>query len=420
MSIQNQILTSRFLTRFGDQAWDFATPIVLIQLFPGKIQLISFLYLFSKAIQVFWGPTVLKIIDSSPRLRIYKIGIGAQTASLIVTFLIILSQFHAQNISEGSTIILFLILGLLTSFANLGSTLMDTSVGFDLAIDLLQEGELTLFNSRLKRLDLLTEVSAPLVTGLLLSLAHTHNSSWGFVAIAVINLVTFIPEYLLLSSIPNLDKGKVFTKKMANTCSTFFSSLLGSFSKLKGKDFTPVIISYALLWLSILSPHGVLLTSYLKDGAGASEFIIGLFRGLGAVFGLIPTFLYPIMKKRYGITNTSRYLLLSQFIFVLLSGFAFYYSSFSIFPLLIFILFSRIGLYGYSIGETEMRQQMIPREIRGEINGIASSITSAATLVLFFLGTIFGAVHTFWVMVAVSILSVGIGLLVSTRIKLLS
>lgn len=420
MSIQYKILLSRFLTRFGDQAWDFAVPIILIQLFPGKIQLISLLYLFSKAIQVFFGPKVLSSIDNYSRKYIYKLGIGAQTISLAITFIIILLQFkNTESYSDLNIILIFAFLAILTSAANLGSSLMDAAVGLDLAIDLLQESELTEFNSRLKRIDLATEVTAPLVTGLLLGLSwHNQQSSIGIIIIAVLNIITFIPEYILLSSIPNLDKGKVITiKDKTQPKLTFLKSLKISFSKLRNQIYTPVIISYALLWLSILSPHGVLLTSYLKDGAGASEFIIGVFRGLGAVFGLIPTFIYPILKRKYGMVNTSRLFLISQFFFVVCSGIAFYFINLSLYPLLIFILLSRIGLYGFSIGETEIRQKLIPRESRGEVNGIASSITSAATLFLFFLGTIFGSLDTFWILISASIIAVGLGLVTSFKIK---
>ncbi|MBY0415399.1 MAG: hypothetical protein K2Q18_14600 [Bdellovibrionales bacterium] len=44
------------MTRFGDQAWDFVVPLALIELFPGKIQLIATLYLISKLSQIFIGP----------------------------------------------------------------------------------------------------------------------------------------------------------------------------------------------------------------------------------------------------------------------------------------------------------------------------------------------------------------------------
>ena len=173
----------------------------------------------------------------------------------------------------------------------------------------------------------------------------------------------------------------------------------------KGKPYSIVIVSYAFLWFSVLSPHGVLLTSYLKDGAKASEFTIGLFRGAGALFGLIPTFLFAFTKERMGLFKASRFFILFQFICVLLSAICFYNLE-NIYPFLILILFSRIGLYGFSIGETELRQVLIPKDKRGEVNGIANSITGMATVGLFFMGALLGDTAHFGVMIVISIVAV--------------
>ena len=110
------------------------------------------------------------------------------------------------------------------------------------------------------------------------------------------NLLTFIPEFYLLKNTQNAASYKekiTVPKNSANFITIFIKSL----KQLKNKPYALVIISYAFLWLSVLSPHGVLLTSFLKDGAKASELTIGIFRGLGAFFGLIPTFLFLKIKN---------------------------------------------------------------------------------------------------------------------------
>lgn len=154
MSIQSNILLSRFLTRFGDQAWDFVVPLTLIQIFPGKIQLIATLYLFSKLAQIIIGPWFSKKIDSQKRLNIYKLGIGSQAVALIFMWFLISSFFLTTRgevqYSTLQYIMIFIPLALFGAVSNLGSSLMDISVGLDLAVDVLPESELTLFNSRLK------------------------------------------------------------------------------------------------------------------------------------------------------------------------------------------------------------------------------------------------------------------------------
>ena len=414
MSIQAKILLSRFLTRFGDQAWDFAVPLTLIFIFPGQIQLIAFVYLISKLTQIVVGPWFIKKIDSRKRLDIFKLGIGLQTIALILMWAILFFQnAHLASYGELSTLdkfFSFLALALFGAASNIGSSLMDVSVGFDLAVDIIPENELTVFNSRLKRLDLVTEVSAPLVAGLIISLLNKQQSILGFTLIALLNIATFIPEYLLLSSIQQLKeyREKIMTTEIKKN---FLSEFIDSLKKLKGKSYAIVIVSYALLWFSVLSPHGVLLTSYLKDGAKASELTIGFFRGAGALFGLIPTYIFANLKNRFGLLLTSRYLLFFQFIMVLMAALSFFYLD-GISFFLIFILFSRIGLYGFSIGETELRQLMIPKDKRGEVNGIANSITGMATVGLFLMGSLIGETANFGMMIIISTLAVLLAVIV--------
>lgn len=101
----------------------------------------------------------------------------------------------------------------------------------------------------------------------------------------------------------------------------------------------------------------------------------------------------------------SRYLLSFQFIMVLMAAFSFFYLD-GISFFLIFILFSRIGLYGFSIGETELRQIMIPKDKRGEVNGIANSITGMATVGLFLMGSLIGETANFGLMILISLIAV--------------
>ena len=50
---------------------------------------------------------------------------------------------------------------------------------------------------------------------------------------------------------------------------------------------------------------------------------------------------------------------------------------------LAFILLSRVGLYGFSLGEMQIRQIEIAPAVRGEVNGFASALTALATIGLF-------------------------------------
>jgi solute carrier family 40 (iron-regulated transporter), member 1 len=417
LSIPARILLSRFLTRFGDQAWDFVVPLVLISIFPGQIQNVAGYYLITKIAQFFMNPLILRWIDHLPRKKIYQFGIGSQTFAVLSTWILV-SRYHGVLESEKSISFWFVYasLGIIGIVGSLGSTLMEISVGYDLAADQVPKDELSVFNSRLKRIDLFTEVTAPIFAGAVLLIPNIPALNIGFTIVAILNFITFIPEYVLLSSIQSTGKISEFTDV------SLYVNPIDEF-KAGVKDFNDVnfvipMMAYAFLWLSVLSPHGVLLAGYLKDGGQISEFQISIFRGLGAFFGMIPTFLYPLMTAKWGLVKSSKVFLGFQTICVLLGSVFFEFGGkSSIYFFLMMILFSRIGLYGYSICESEARQIFIPSQLRGRINGVGVSLTSFATLILFGIGTLLPRTGDFRVLVWVSSLSVLAGFVLLSRWK---
>ncbi|MBY0317068.1 MAG: ABC transporter substrate-binding protein [Bdellovibrionales bacterium] len=412
MSIPSRILLSRFLTRFGDQAWDFAIPLVLISIFPGQLQNVAGYYLISKIAQFFLNPIIIRWIDHLPRKQIYRLGIGSQTFAVALTWLLIEQFYGLLGSAKGTPFwIIYMSLGLIGIIGSLGSTLMEISVGYDLAADMVPKNDLAIFNSRMKRIDLFTEVTAPIFAGAVMLLPSTYFFNIGFTIVAILNVCTFLPEYLLLSSI----KGLVdFTKPKGQPLYVNpFQEFKAGIADFKDLNFMVPMMAYSFLWLSVLSPHGVLLSGFLKDGSQLSEFQISIFRGFGAFVGMIPTFLYPIVHKKMGLINTSKIFLGFQAICVLLAA-LFFESNLtgSIYIFLSLVLLSRIGLYGFSIGESEARQLYIPAASRGRINGVGVSLTSFATLILFGTGTILPTSNDFSILVWISSISVLIGFLI--------
>ena len=417
VSIQIKILLSRFLTRFGDQAWDFAIPLVLISLFPGQLQNVAGYYFVSKIAQFFINPIVLRWIDNLPRKIIYQLGIGSQTLSVLITSVIILLYSQNLQIQHDFTFwLIYLSLAIIGIIGSLGATLMEISVGYDLAADQIHRDELPLFNSRLKRVDLFTEVTAPIFAGLLLMIPHYNGWNIGFTLVAILNFITFVPEYILLTSIQGINQKKNFKKEELQT--NPIQEFKAGFQFFKDQAFVVPMLANAFLWLSVLSPHGVLLAGYLKDSAHVSELNISIFRGSGAFFGMVPTFIFPILNRKFGLTAATKILLGFQTVCVLIGAFAFQINSAnSIIIFLVMVLFSRVGVYGFSIGESEARQRYIPSDLRGRINGIGVSLTSFATLILFGIGTLLPHSKDFSILVWLSAISVLVGFIILLKWK---
>lgn len=56
LPLYNKMLIGRLLTRSGDQAWDFAVPLVLLQIFPGELRIAALYYLLVRIAMVLFLP----------------------------------------------------------------------------------------------------------------------------------------------------------------------------------------------------------------------------------------------------------------------------------------------------------------------------------------------------------------------------
>ncbi|UXR63526.1 ABC transporter substrate-binding protein [Bdellovibrio bacteriovorus] len=405
--IETQLLLGRFLTRSGDQAWDFVVPFALLHVFPGKLQIAAFYYLIIKLGTFFLTPSAGQWIDSTQRRRVVRFGICVQFFAVfggMICFYTLDRFVHAGNGSPsvGAVISLFSLLAVFGVMASLGSLITDISVGNDLVPTLVSSHRLTQFNSWLRRIDLGTEVGAPIAAGALFAFSSSHIHLAGLLLIAVWNLISFVPEYVLLQNV--IKKSGLQIKK--NGTAKKWKELLGlNVQESVSNPLFWLIFSYALLWLSVLSPHGVLLAGYLKDRVSLPEAEIGVFRGLGAVFGLISTVTFPYLVARRGLIASSKLHLGFQgmTLTVGICAFAWGSSLLSVYVFLGCILLSRVGLYGFSNGEFELRQRLIPEGQRGELNSLSSLTTTFATLILFGMGSLLPNTADFKYLVYISL-----------------
>jgi len=410
-SLRTRLLAARFLTRSGDQAWDFAVPLALLQIFPNELRIAAFYYLLVRIAQVAFLPRLAATIDRVSRLTAIRTGIGLQTIGVLLGAFSLILLWDADKVLNYVSVTLFSILVIGGLLSSLGSAFTEIAVANDLVPASIPSGELTSFNSRLRQVDLFTEVTSPILAGVLLVLSIPYFPHAGFLWVALWNALSFIPEYLLLASVlrqrPDLNnKMLIVPIPMKQSLS---DKLFRGWKVFFKDPIWPVIACYALLWLSVLSPHGVLLTAYLKDGWQLPEWQIGLFRGGGALFGLAATLLFPIAVKRVGLVNSSRAFILFQAACLILGLFCFYGSGNPAqIGFLVAVLFSRIGLYGFSLGEMQVRQIAIAPERRGEMNGFANALTGLATLALFGAGALLPSTNDFHWLVLGSTAIVGI------------
>lgn len=421
MSFARRLLLGRLLTRSGDQAWDFAVPLVLLKILPGELRVAALYYFLLRLALVIFLPRLTSLIDRVDRFRAARLGIFLQLVGVLLGLGAVWS-IAALKVSEVGfwridMILAFAVLVAGGICSSLGSNFMDISIANDLVPSSFDPTRLASFNSRLRQIDLLTEVTAPVAAGLLLAIGSPNIPLFGFLLVGLWNVLSFVPEYGLLRSIfkerPDLKSKPVILNQSLRT--PFLKKLADGWQSFLREPVALVVVAYAVLWLSALSPHGVLLTAFLKDGWVLPDWQIGAFRGAGAVFGLFATLLFPWVTGKFGLKRGSKYFIVFQAMTVLCALACFYMNGLTgQIGFMAFVLFSRIGVYGFGLGEMQIRQLGISPENRGEANGFASALTGVATLGLYGSGALLPTTHDFGALVLMSAASVVIATLTYT------
>jgi len=406
LSLSFRLLLSRFLTRSGDQAWDFAVPLILLRLYPGQIRVAAIYYLIIRVATSLLIPQLASTIDRVNRMTAARLGILLQLVGVAAGGLIIFLNPHhfaiAYSPLERADYLNLAYLTIAGILSSLGSSLMDISIANDLVPSAFDKEALPAINARLRQVDLLTEIGAPVLTGFILLLSAPTIPLLGFYVIALWNVLSFLPEYSLLSSIfrTRPDLNDKISRSDTNATKNLFQRFSEGWTAFFREPVALAVFAYSLLWLSVLSPHGVLLTGYLKDEWKMPESTIGIYRALGAVFGLGATFLYPRVVKALGLVKGSRMFIQLQSTLLLVAlGFFLLGGHIGELGFLGFVLLSRVALYAFSLGEMQIRQEWISPAKRGEVNGFASALTGIATLGLYGAGALLPATSDFHILI---------------------
>eukprot|EP01035_Chromulina_nebulosa_P022323 gene22323-28909_t len=133
------------------------------------------------------------------------------------------------------------------------------------------------------------------------------------------------------------------------------------------------------------------MTVYIRT-VGISDDWIGVCRGLASITGFIGASIYPFLVKQFGIYRTGFIALLYQTILVAIAAISFILTSnrlINTLVLIVSVLLSRAGLWGFDLSARQIAQETIPESLRNEINGIWKSSTAFFDMTVYILVIIF-------------------------------
>ncbi|KAL0018471.1 hypothetical protein WJX77_004008 [Trebouxia sp. C0004] len=377
----------------------------MLEMYPSSLALVSAFGLVDGLATVFSGSLVGSYIDRTGRLKAACSMYVLQNTAVALSALCALISLHSV---EGSTwfwagAICTIGIGSISSVGAQGSSL---SVEKEWTVVLCKGDSAVLarLNSGMRAIDLTCLLLAPIAAGFLMTYTSITTA---VVAIAAWNLAAWAPECYMLVCAQRASL-LLRTPKQPNVKAepTHASSLLlrlreGGWGIYFQQRLWPAALALALLYLTVLS-LGLLMTAYLK-WQGMSEAELSLYRGAGAVSGLLSTVVFPTIHKRSGLkatgvlgiwwqaislviavvpvwlTQLGAHLPASTISHVLLGG----------------LVASRFGLWLFDLSVSQMLQEWVPAEDIGVENGVQSSLQNFFQSLSFVAGLVFWSPQDF-------------------------
>lgn len=378
------------LSTWGERAWEFSIGLLALKLSGGSLRLVSLYGLAASIGLVAFSGRVGSFVDKTPRFRAVTTFYILQNVSLALAaasalFLLIEQSLDASgmNVIKIAATINLVFWGVASSVGQAGSAL-SIEKEWSKAMCRNDEEALARMNSTLRTIDLSCQVLAPVLSGFLMTFVGMKVAVF---EIAGFNILAWAPEIFLVrlaqsyapqlkmklseGLAPELMEGEE-SKPTGNHLRAFFGPIAAYYRQ----KCSLAMFALAFLYLTVLS-LGILMTSYLK-WKGMMEATLSVYRGCGALSGVLGARMYPWIHKKLGLGKSAYVGISIQFLSLLIAvapsllvklGVDFGLAFFSIHVLVIGLVVSRFGLWLFDLSISQTIQTTVDPDILGSISG---------------------------------------------------
>ena len=365
MKPENILSVSSFFSAWGDRMWSFAVGLILVKLTPGSLRLAAIYGLVLSSTAVLFAPVIGDWIDRKRRLTVIRITLVLQNILVTTCALFILLLLY--NVTNNSHLLKLLqaVVIIIGSAANLAGQGEKISITKDWVVVVCKGNNDILANTNalFRRVDLSVDIMAPVAVGFLMTVISDVS---GIIFICSWNIVSMIANYALLlhvyKTVPELSfKNEQSYERIINDIENTANGMQNENNGVKTNyvygsisndsentdnniqnatvsevrcltenpntrlnflygffiwiymDLSGWVVywrqtvvlagmSLAMLYLTVLG-FGAITSGYLYTQS-VSEFYISICIGLGSLFGIAGTFLFPLIRKRFGLTRT--------------------------------------------------------------------------------------------------------------------
>ena len=154
------------------------------------------------------------------------------------------------------------------------------------------------------------------------------------------------------------------------------------------KGIPLLVVAYSLLYFTVLSPHDVVLTAYLKI-QHVNPTALAVFRAAGALSGVLGMEVFNALTARVGLrllASAHLWLLAAAVVAAASSFYATHATPGLSLPMIAFlslVVLSRFGLYGFDLANLQLQQIHVKEAHRGAVGAVEESLCSLGTASVF-------------------------------------
>ncbi|OQS06722.1 Ferroportin (FP) Family [Thraustotheca clavata] len=392
--IHAYMYASHFLSAWGDRMWRFAMPLLFMEIFVDTLLPSAVFSIIVNIVGFFSIPSLGRWLDHTNRMKIMQTSIAIDNTCVVLSTITLGSILYLISLSWSWNWYLIVLFGLTIVFGALGQIFNDAqtlSIEKDWVVVIADEtnSSLVKWNTTMRRIDLTCALLSPSAFGFIMDFAGDDpmtRAAIGAASVGIWNLVAAPLEYTMVrdvySFVPSLAISGYTGKPKPTVSVVQYFSLWTQY--LKHPTFI-VSFSFSILNMTVLS-GGALNISYLQ-WRGLPLSLLGVSSGLGALFGLFGTLVFPLILSCLGTVELVGVVSVWLFWFTLApigATYLFYgESSFTDYTMVIAVFVSRCWLWSCDLAETQIMQEWVEPDRRGAINAMQS-----ATSKVFFIGVL--------------------------------
>ena len=409
---------SHFVSTFDDRLWQFAVPIMLMDVWKETLFPAAAVTFTTNIVTCIVMPYVGAWSDSQDRMKVLGISIFGESCSIIIAAFLLycvaaVSEDPDYPVWTLTETVLFTLLCLANAATEISMRIGQQSLEKDWVVviaNILQESTAEM-NRNMRTIDLGCKLLGPACFGLFVQLSAQsplQKLANALLLLVIWNVIVIPLEYYTVSrvynSVPTLGVKNIKTRQITNPVSV----LIDGWKSYWRHPVSQASIAYGLLWFTVLD-NGVLMTSYLK-WLGIPEGPLGISRGIGAMFGIIGTWLHPVIVRRLSDDSTSGLLFVWMFWLLLLpigASFMFYGTTqTSAIVMIVSVTVSRALLWCFDLTIQKLLQDTVQESERGVVNSVHTAVTQLMLVCVSISGMFFPEPTEFATLVSISLLSV--------------